>query len=320
MANLTINGATNGAVTLTVPAATGSSYTATFPAVTGNVMLQSGSTAFTTGSIPFATTNGLLTQNNANLFWDNTNNRLGVGTASPTQRFESYAASGYAGVFNSASAAIGFNPASSAIIFGTGGLAAYAQGNIDAASLIFKLSGSQAMTLDASGNLGIGTTSPSTKLDVVGSINLGASYINLASPNGLNGDWVGGYNICYSSGIKNVALGASNGIYQQNSGTISFHTNTSQAAGTAVPERARIDSSGILNVCSAVATPAGGSTSARLVFGTTAGFGIYYGSGAPTVSAAQGSIYIRSDGSSTLTRLYVNTNGSTTWTNFTSAA
>lgn len=50
------------------------------------------------------------------------------------------------------------------------------------------------------------------------------------------------------------------------------------------------------------------------------GVQILVGSGAPTVSAAKGSLYVRTDGSSTSTRLYVNTNGSTTWTNFTSAA
>ncbi len=78
---------------------------------------------------------------------------------------------------------------------------------------------------------------------------------------------------------------------------------------------------GVPTVCSGTATPAGGSTAARLLFGTTAGFGIYYGSGAPSaLTAAQGSIYLRSDGSTTATRLYVNTNGGTTWTNFTSAA
>jgi hypothetical protein len=80
------------------------------------------------------------------------------------------------------------------------------------------------------------------------------------------------------------------------------------------------DASGNVTIASGVAAPAGGSTSARLLFGTTAGFGVYYGSGAPTVSAGQGSIYLRSDGSSTSTRLYVNTNGSTTWTNVTTAA
>lgn len=77
---------------------------------------------------------------------------------------------------------------------------------------------------------------------------------------------------------------------------------------------------GVITASATTATPAGGSTSARVLFGTTAGFGIYYGSGAPTVSAAQGSLYLRSDGSSTSTRLYVNTDGGTTWTNVTTAA
>lgn len=44
------------------------------------------------------------------------------------------------------------------------------------------------------------------------------------------------------------------------------------------------------------------------------------GTGAPTFTAPTGTLYIRLDGSSTSTRLYVNTTGSTTWTNFTSAA
>lgn len=77
---------------------------------------------------------------------------------------------------------------------------------------------------------------------------------------------------------------------------------------------------GVATLASGTATPAGGSTAARSLYGTTSGFGIYYGSGAPTVSAAQGSLYLRSEGSSTSTRLYVNTNGSTTWTNVTTAA
>ena len=69
----------------------------------------------------------------------------------------------------------------------------------------------------------------------------------------------------------------------------------------------------------AIATPAGGATTCRLVFGTTAGFGVYFGSGVPTVSAAQGSLYLCSNGSSTSTRLYVNTNGTTGWTAITTA-
>lgn len=67
------------------------------------------------------------------------------------------------------------------------------------------------------------------------------------------------------------------------------------------------------------AIPAGGNQGIGFRATSTTTFGVYFGSGAPTMSAAQGSLYLRSDGSSTSTRLYVNTNGSTTWTNVTTA-
>ncbi len=75
---------------------------------------------------------------------------------------------------------------------------------------------------------------------------------------------------------------------------------------------------GNLTADSATAPVAGGAQAVQI--GSTAGFGIYFGSGAPTVSAAQGSLYLRTDGSSTSTRAYINTNGSTTWTAITTAA
>lgn len=53
---------------------------------------------------------------------------------------------------------------------------------------------------------------------------------------------------------------------------------------------------------------------------STAGLGIYFGSGAPTISAAQGSLYIRTDGTTTNNRAYINTNGATTWTALTTVA
>lgn len=46
---------------------------------------------------------------------------------------------------------------------------------------------------------------------------------------------------------------------------------------------------------------------------------IQVGSGAPAHSAPQGSIYMRTDGSSTSTRMYINTDGATGWTNVTTA-
>lgn len=53
-----------------------------------------------------------------------------------------------------------------------------------------------------------------------------------------------------------------------------------------------------------------------------AGVNILSGAGTPNavVTAAQGSLYLRTDGSSTSTRMYINTDGGTTWTNVVTAA
>jgi hypothetical protein len=81
-----------------------------------------------------------------------------------------------------------------------------------------------------------------------------------------------------------------------------------------------LSTTGQMSIQTTTAPPAAGATTSGIKVSSTANFGIFWGSGAPTFSAAQGSIYLRTDGSSTSTRLYVNTTGSTTWTNFTSAA
>lgn len=104
---------------------------------------------------------------------------------------------------------------------------------------------------------------------------------------------------------------ASAGVIGWNNGNLTMTHSAGAMAAT-----------GVWTLASATATPANGSTSARMLFGTTANFGIYYGSGAPTVSAAQGSLYLRSDGTTTNDRMYVNnSSGSgTTWTAVTTAA
>jgi hypothetical protein len=71
---------------------------------------------------------------------------------------------------------------------------------------------------------------------------------------------------------------------------------------------------------SGASATAGGALAMRIGTGADGVVGIFFGSGAPTISAPRGSLYLRTDGSSTSTRLYVNTTGSTTWTNVTTAA
>jgi len=74
-----------------------------------------------------------------------------------------------------------------------------------------------------------------------------------------------------------------------------------------------------VGVAQQIATIAGGFTRPAVAIGQAL-LGVYFGSGAPTISAPQGSLYMNTTGSSTSTRLYVNTNGSTTWTAVTTAA
>jgi hypothetical protein len=81
-----------------------------------------------------------------------------------------------------------------------------------------------------------------------------------------------------------------------------------------------LSSVGQTNVSTNTSPPAGGAATAGINLSNVANFGVYFGSGAPTFSAAQGSLYMRTDGSSTSTRMYVNTNGTTGWTNLVTAA
>lgn len=106
-------------------------------------------------------------------------------------------------------------------------------------------------------------------------------------------------------------------------GSILFQSSAAGGSGTtsrSLETVALINSLGSMTIRATTATPAGGSAGAGLQFGTSTNFGVFYGSGAPTVTAAKGSLYLRSDGTGTGDRAYINTDGSTTWTALTTAA
>lgn len=62
----------------------------------------------------------------------------------------------------------------------------------------------------------------------------------------------------------------------------------------------------------ATAPAAGGSLACGILFSSIVNLGLFFGVGAPTFAAAQGSIYSNVSGAAGA-RLYVNTNGGTTW-------
>lgn len=116
----------------------------------------------------------------------------------------------------------------------------------------------------------------------------------------------------------------SGGVINFNAGdvTITHSANTLAFAGasTAYTFDAPITNTSTAAILTGTAIPAGGTAGSGYKFSSTSNFGVFFGSGAPTLSAAKGSIYLRSDGSSTSTRMYVNTDGATTWTSVTTAA
>lgn len=113
-----------------------------------------------------------------------------------------------------------------------------------------------------------------------------------------------------SNSAVDIRMLASNG---NSIGTLGTFTNHAVQIVVNSAEKARIDATGAY-ILNGTSIPAGGTAATGYRFSSTANFGIFFGSGAPSLSAAKGSLYLRSDGSTINDRAYINTNGSTTWT------
>lgn len=122
--------------------------------VTGTLPVANGgtntSTAFTAGSVVFAGSGGTYTQDNSNLFYDNTNDRLGIGTTTPSQKLE------VAGIIRGEAVNVygSTDPASTSPYLYSPSLGA----------LGFGANGSERMRISSGGLVGIGDLSPQSGL------------------------------------------------------------------------------------------------------------------------------------------------------------
>jgi hypothetical protein len=121
-------------------------------------------TAFTAGSVVFAGASGVYSQDNANLFWDNTNDRLGIGTSTPSYKLEvtgDVRLAGGGGDLRLQSASGTTTPTGDSQIFN------------DANNMIFTTgtTAAERMRITSAGDVGIGTTSPGSRLTVSGTVN-----------------------------------------------------------------------------------------------------------------------------------------------------
>ena len=115
----------------------------------------------------------------------------------------------------------------------------------------------------------------------------------------------------------NVLGGANVNAVTHTGTTVSVSGNIT---GGNVLSGAVVSAVGAATILSGTAVPAGGTAGAGYKFSSVANLGVFFGSGAPTLSAAQGSLYLRTDGTTTNNRMYVNTNGTTGWAAVTTAS
>lgn len=123
----------------------------------GDVVLNivNGTTAvsyMTTGSVFFAGASGVVSQDNANFFWNDTNNRLGIGNAAPTQALHVTGTGRF-------TAGILLDTLTTGSILFSGASGAVSQDN---ANLFWD---------DTNNRLGLGTNVPGTVLDIAGTGN-----------------------------------------------------------------------------------------------------------------------------------------------------
>jgi hypothetical protein len=234
---------------------------------------------------------------------------VGIGTSSPSSALSVARSSGEAviSISNSGTASswLTLSPGSSGVgyIHNTGNT-----------STVFTTNGAEAMRIDSSGNVGIGTSSPQSSLQVSGAMPV--------SPTG-NGIHMGitSSNTCmqFNAGSGNVSL-----IDFSTSGTDSLgrllYDNTSNylSIGTNSAERMRIDSSGNVGIGTTTTTRAvlnidtDGSNTAKgygLALTNTAGGGATWALQCGDYAVNNGTFTIRQTGISGTTRFAIDTSG-----------
>jgi trimeric autotransporter adhesin len=130
----------------------------------GSVATLTITTALTTGSVGFIGASGALLQDNANFFWDDTNNRLGLGTNAPTTALDVFG-SGIIGRINGTSTNNAF------LGFASAGTNKWSIGNVQSDHrfrIYNEATASELVSVLSTGEFGIGISNPTTKFHIDG--------------------------------------------------------------------------------------------------------------------------------------------------------
>ena len=247
---------------------------------TEEVSINGNITGGTTGSVLFVGPGSTIAQDNANFFWDDTNNRMGIVTNSPSVNLEV--------VDTIRTSRSGVSATYLEMFGGSGAADPYLNWAGTGTNFRINFSGSPLLTILNDGNVGVGITNPSAKLDVNG-------ILNISGVEGSNG-------LRWSAGDAEISEASYN---------LMFKTWT----GSDLTEKMRITGSGNVGISTTnpIATfQVGGSQAGNAGFEIVPGSGIVtqaYNRTAGTYASLSfdgSSINFRPEGTS---KLFMNTSG-----------
>jgi len=183
-----------------------------------------GLTSLTAGYIPFGNGTGAF-GNSANLFWDSTNSRLGIGTASPAYPLDV--------VGNAKASSNVFCGDAFAFVFGTG-TTSYLTGSSSTNYISAVTNSAERMRIDSSGNVFVGGTTPAGSNKPVYAQTTAKAWLNF-SDNGttctINASFNVGSITRYSTG--NYGINFSNSVNSSRSSAIAQASYTDSVNATA---------------------------------------------------------------------------------------
>jgi hypothetical protein len=182
---------------------------------------------------------------------------------------------------------------------------AWADGTIDTLSPGTTLGGTEQIPMFQTANPAVTTTPAAISTYLSGTTQTFTNKTITSSTDSLGGvtaafgsDAKG--DIYQNGGSSNVlgrlGIGAAGTMLQPSSGLLAYTANPAVT--------------GSMTDFSGTAIPSGGTQDVGYLFSSTAHFGVFFGTGAPTSSQAEGSLYLRNDNGT----VYVNNNGTTGWT------
>ena len=216
----------------------------------------------TSGRVTYAGTGGLL-QDSANLVWDNTNGRLGIGTSSPSYNLDvNKGSAGSVARFGYVGGTYGYVYADSQQAYFSSDSSANNSWSCNNSTnyLVTYTNGTERMRIDSSGNVGIGNSSPASKLDITGVTTMragGSEYNQVIASSGYNSGFQfnrAGYNnwfIGSSNNSVNFVIGESIA-----SPSMTFASGGNVGIGTSSPVAKLQSAGGIVSTGAVAATTA----------------------------------------------------------------